>query len=182
MYKTISLNNCNQIMANLYLGGIAAASDTGELVSQGIRAVCCCCRETEFPSSEFHKELEYFRVDVEDIGREPIDAYFDEAAEFIHSWITREQPVLVHCRAGVSRSGSIVIAFLMRYMNYSLHDAFFMVRSHRNIVTPNVQFMEKLCDYEELIRKTDATVDVAKYEAWFNAHEQAAVPDLVPEL
>ena len=33
-----------------------------------------------------------------------------EATEFIHSWISREQPVLVHCRAGVSRSASIAIA------------------------------------------------------------------------
>merc|ERR1712217_746207 len=141
-YRPIVLNNCDQIIPNLYLGGVAAASDTQQLVQQGIRAVICCVRELEFPTSEFNKEVEYFRVDVEDISREPIELFFPEATEFVHSWLSREQPVLVHCRAGVSRSASVVIAYLIEYLGYSLHAAFFLVRSHRAVVTPNIGFME----------------------------------------
>jgi len=181
MYKPIVLNNCDQIIPNLYLGGVAAASDTQSLVQQGIRAVCCCCRELEFPSKEFSKELEYYRVDVEDISREPIELYFPEATEFIHSWISREQPVLVHCRAGVSRSASVVIAYLIAYQNYSLHDAFFLVRSHRSVVTPNVGFMEKLGEYEEEKRGMEPTIEINKYLAWYQTPERAAVPDLKPD-
>lgn len=178
----IVLNNCDQIIPNLYLGGIAAVSDPQLLVQQGIRAICCCVRELEFPTREFCPEVEYYRVDVEDISREPIELFFPEATEFIHSWMSREQPVLVHCRAGVSRSASCVIAYLMTYHQLSLHDAFFLVRSRRNIVTPNIGFMEKLGEYEEEVRNTEATIDINKYISWYTSPEpRAAVPDLKPD-
>eukprot|EP00930_Biecheleria_cincta_P090308 TRINITY_DN79673_c0_g1_i1.p1 TRINITY_DN79673_c0_g1~~TRINITY_DN79673_c0_g1_i1.p1 ORF type:complete len:359 (+),score=84.00 TRINITY_DN79673_c0_g1_i1:51-1127(+) len=181
LYKPISLNNCDQIIPHLYLGGVAAVADPDSMVQQGIRAVCICCREFEFPSGEFCQQIEYHRVDVEDISREPIELFFPEATEFIHSWVSREQAVLVHCRAGVSRSASVVIAYLMTHHNFSLHDAFFLVRSHRSVVTPNLGFMEKLGEYEEKLRGTDPTIDINKYLSWYQTAERAAVPDLKPD-
>jgi dual specificity phosphatase 12 len=183
LYKPVMLNNCDQILPFLYLGGVDAVADTQCVVNQGIRAVVCCLRELEFPTKEFSKDLEYYRVDVEDMSREPIELFFPEATEFIHSWISREQPVLVHCRAGVSRSASVVMSYLVTYQGYSLHDAFFLVRSHRSIVSPNLGFMEKLCEYEEAKKDTDSTVDINKYISWYTTPEssRAAVPDLVPE-
>jgi len=180
-YMPIVLNNCDQIIPNLYLGGIEAVADSHRVSSQGIKAICCCLREMEYPSSEFCKDVEYYRVDVEDMGHEPIELFFPEATEFIHSWISREQPVLVHCRAGVSRSASVVIAYLMTYHSYSLHEAFFVVRSHRSVATPNIGFMEKLCDFEEDHRSCSPTIDVNKYESWYTSAERGAVPDLIPD-
>mmetsp|Transcript_24487 Transcript_24487/g.70300 ORF Transcript_24487/g.70300 Transcript_24487/m.70300 type:complete len:359 (-) Transcript_24487:154-1230(-) len=180
-YKPISLNNCDQIIPNLYLGGVQAVADTQSIVDQGIRAVCCCLREMEYPSSDFNKDLSYYRVDVEDMGAEPIELFFSEATEFIHSWVSREQPVLVHCRAGVSRSASVVIAYLMRHQKYDLHDAFFLVKNHRSIITPNLGFMEKLMEYEETIQGHQPTIEIYKYEGWYTSPERAAVPDLKPD-
>jgi len=178
----VFLNNCDQIIPNLYLGGVAAVADPKLLEKQGISAVCCCLREVEFSEKEFSKAVDYYRVDVEDMSREPIELFLPEATEFIHSWISREQPVLVHCRAGVSRSASVVIAYLMTYHKFSLHDAFFLVRSRRNIVTPNLGFMEKLGDYEEEIHGTEPTIDLNKYIGWYTSPgERAAVPDLRPD-
>jgi len=181
LYKPVVLSNCNQILPFLYLGGVDAVADSERVVDQGIRAVVCCLRDLEFPARDFSKDLEYCRVDVEDMSREPIELFFPEATEFIHSWVSREQPVLVHCRAGVSRSASVVMAYLMKYQGYSFHDAFFLVRSRRSCVSPNVGFMEKLCDYEEAQQDTDTTVDVNKYISWYTTEARAAVPDLVPE-
>lgn len=181
LYKPISLTNCNQIIPNLYLGGVQAVADPESVVEQGIRAVCCCCRELEFPSDDWYKDLEYCRVDVEDMSSEPIELYFNEATEFIHSWVSREQPVLVHCRAGVSRSATVVIAYLIAYQGYNLHDAFFLVRTHRSIITPNLGFMEKLGDFEEAQRGHMPTIEINKYEGWYTSPERAAVPDLKPD-
>jgi len=184
MFSAIALNNCDRIIPNLYLGGMPAAEDTTALLQNGFRAVCCCCREQEFPDSRFCQDLEYYRVDVEDMSVEPIELFWPEATEFIHSWVSREQPVLVHCRAGVSRSASVVIAYLMEYQGYSLHDAFFLTRSHRSVVTPNIGFMEKLGDYEENVSQgttTEPTIEINKYIAWFDTQDRAAVPDLKPE-
>mmetsp|Transcript_35533 Transcript_35533/g.81392 ORF Transcript_35533/g.81392 Transcript_35533/m.81392 type:complete len:417 (+) Transcript_35533:81-1331(+) len=181
LFKTVVLENCDMIIPNLFLGGIVAAMDTQRVVDQGIRAVVCCCRCTEFPERDFHKDLNYYRVDVEDIAREPIELFFPEATAFIHSWFSRDAPVLVHCRAGVSRSASVVLAYLVEYHKYSLHDAFFLARSHRSVITPNVGFMEKLMDYEEAKRGTEPSIDINKYQSWYTSSEQAAVPDLRPD-
>mmetsp|Transcript_94602 Transcript_94602/g.267407 ORF Transcript_94602/g.267407 Transcript_94602/m.267407 type:complete len:196 (-) Transcript_94602:202-789(-) len=181
LFKPVLLNNCDQILPYLYLGGVDAVADTGCVVEQGIRAVVCCLREVEYPDKDFNKDLEYYRVDVEDISREPIELYWPEATQFIHSWVSREQPVLVHCRAGVSRSSSVVMSYLMTYQGYSLHDAFFLVRSRRSCVSPNIGFMEKLCDYEEAQQDTETTVDINKYIAWYTSEGRQGIPDLSPE-
>jgi len=174
----ITLENCNQIITNLFLGGVNAALQTQVLKDQGIRAVVCCLRELEFPTCDFGKDLEYYRVDVEDMGCEPIELFWPEATEFIHSWISHGQPVLVHCRAGVSRSASTVIAYLVKYQNYSLHDAFILARERRPVVTPNIGFMQKLCDFEASDRGTKATIAMPKYSSWYCGSQLSTIPDV----
>lgn len=177
--KEVTLPHADKIIPCLYLGGVLAAADTDTLIDLGFKAVCCCCRELEMPDKNFHPSLEYYRVDVEDISREPIELFFPEATAFIHSWVKRDARVLVHCRAGVSRSSSTVLAYLIEYHGYTLHDAFFLARSHRSVVTPNVGFMEKLCEYEvQCHNLKQPTLDLNKYISWFSASDRASVPDL----
>lgn len=179
----IALANCDKILDNLYLGGVEATSDPQQLTSQGVRAICVCCREFEIPSKKFVPGIEYYRVDVEDQSREPLEEFFEEATDFIYQWTSQNMPVLVHCRAGVSRSASVVLAYMIRYANYTLHDAFIYLRAARPVVTPNLGFMDKLVAYEEEIHGTDPTIDTRKYESWFTsqASSPVAIPDLLPE-
>lgn len=51
--------------------------------------------------------------------------------------------VLVHCAMGVSRSGALVLAFLMMCENLTLTDAIIAVRLNRDIC-PNSGFLEQL--------------------------------------
>jgi hypothetical protein len=171
----------NEIIRNLYLGDRDVAIDPSRLADYGIQAVVCCNRELEFPSSQFSPNLEYYRVDVEDMGREPIELFFPEATEFIHTQLSQERPVLVHCKAGVSRSSSVVLAYLVEYHGYSLHDAFFKVLKLRPTITPNLGFMDKLRDYEEEKLGKGPTIDIHKYDAWFQARGRCLEPDLRPE-
>mmetsp|Transcript_68708 Transcript_68708/g.130938 ORF Transcript_68708/g.130938 Transcript_68708/m.130938 type:complete len:214 (-) Transcript_68708:52-693(-) len=170
--------SCNEVLPNLYLGDITAAQQTQDLIDGGIRAVVCCLREQEFPESEFHQDLEYYRVDVEDVSREPIELFWPEALEFIHDHVLRGEPVLVHCRAGVSRSAATVIAYLMAYGDYSLHDAFFHARKCRPMVTPNLGFMEKLCDFEAEQHETATSISFESYKDWLSGNTLETVPKL----
>jgi protein-tyrosine phosphatase len=54
--------------------------------------------------------------------------------------------VLVHCAAGMSRSPTVVIAYLMKVHRKSLREAFAYVRSKR-FVSPNYGFMKQLSAY-----------------------------------
>ncbi|KAH8116391.1 protein-tyrosine phosphatase-like protein [Phellopilus nigrolimitatus] len=56
--------------------------------------------------------------------------------------------VLVHCLGGISRSPSVVIAYLMRYQGYSLLQALAQVWSQRPKVIPNNEFIKYLEDFE----------------------------------
>ncbi|CAE7665994.1 Dusp14 [Symbiodinium sp. CCMP2456] len=180
--KVITLPNCDQILPYLYLGGMAAATDVEGIQRQGLGAICCCCRTLEFPDAQFIPGVTYYRVDVEDMSREPLDYFLKEATDFIHSYIVREQPVLVHCRAGVSRSASVVLAYLVACQRMTLADAFVLLRSRRCIVTPNLGFFEQLSIWEKEVSGV-SSVDCNKYNLWFGTpeYERSAVPDMRPD-
>jgi len=56
--------------------------------------------------------------------------------------------VLVHCEAGISRSATICIAYLMCYKRWTLEFAYDFVKSRRNLIAPNLNFMQQLHQFE----------------------------------
>lgn len=62
---------------------------------------------------------------------------------------SQEKGVLVHCVAGVSRSVTITVAYLMARLKLNLNDAFSLVRSRKSNVAPNFHFMEQLFTFEK---------------------------------
>ena len=70
----------------------------------------------------------------------------DEVADMIKEGVEKGG-ILVHCMAGVSRSATCVIAYLMREHKHSLRSALELVRSKRPIVCPNYGFHKQLKEY-----------------------------------
>lgn len=64
----------------------------------------------------------------------------------------RSGKTLVHCVAGVSRSASLCIVYLIKYEKMSLRQAYHYVKSARPIIRPNVGFWQQMCDYEKKLR------------------------------
>jgi dual specificity MAP kinase phosphatase len=59
--------------------------------------------------------------------------------------------VLVHCQAGISRSPTIVIAYLMKIKNLTHDSAYHLVKSKRGIIEPNIFFVSQLFDFEKTL-------------------------------
>lgn len=78
-----------------------------------------------------------------------ISQYFDEAHAFINRHITEGHGVLVHCAAGISRSTTLVAAYLMKSYKWSAYDALKLIKEKRPCIRPNDGFLEQLLVFEK---------------------------------
>jgi atypical dual specificity phosphatase len=127
----------------LYLGDIFDANDEVTLNERRIQSIICVAGDVcvKLNPSRFV----IYKYDLQDTHECNISVYFDEIADLIHN---QKAAVLVNCFAGVSRSASFVIAYLMKYYDMDLRSAFLYVRNRRNQICPNKQFMTYLHEYE----------------------------------
>lgn len=92
-------------------------------------------------------------LDIKGICDDGIDSLRPQFVP-ICDWIEKARQeggkVLIHCRVGVSRSATITIAYLMKYAELSLVDAYLIVRSRRLsvLIQPNLIFLANLCSWE----------------------------------
>ena len=87
-------------------------------------------------------------IPVRDNGEIPLSIYFDLTSEFIDNNISSGNNVLVHCSSGVSRSSTIVIAYLMNKQEMTLGDAYTHVYERRNMILPGKGFFRELMDLD----------------------------------
>jgi len=99
----------NKIVDKLYLGNLQAAQDITTLKQTGITHVLQVASGIR---PMYPKEFVYKVIDITDLSSSSIIRHFPAAISFIKEGILKGG-VLVHCHAGVSRSSSCVIAYLM---------------------------------------------------------------------
>lgn len=96
----------------------------------------------------FIEGIQYLKVPVTDSPRARIGDFFDTVADYIHRVELRQGRTLVHCRAGISRSATVCLAFLMKYHSMSLLEAHSWAKACRPIIRPNMGFWAQLIQYE----------------------------------
>ena len=129
---------------NLYIGPEGCAKNIDVLLRHGISNVLSVCHFEPI----VHENVNHLLIQINDSPEENISKYFRVCFDFIES---AKGSVLVHCSAGVSRSGSIVCAYLMRKNNMSLDGALELLRAKRPCVDPNSGFVQQLRDYEKTL-------------------------------
>ena len=88
----------------------------------------------------FPRDFTYKVINVADVSSSSLIRHFPSAISFIKDGMTRGGGVLVHCFAGVSRSATVVIAYLMQEKNMSFSDAFAFASKRRPVIFPNMGF------------------------------------------
>lgn len=94
----------------------------------------------------------HLQVPINDSADANIIQYFPDCNDFIDSAKTAEAPgnVLVHCAQGVSRSVTIVLAYLMYKHKLSVNQAIYAVRRKKADIGPNHGFIIQLKLYESM--------------------------------
>ncbi|KAL3943959.1 MAG: hypothetical protein SGBAC_001953 [Bacillariaceae sp.] len=135
----------------IYLGPQSVASKEALDALQATNVVAivnCTARGPRFHSGVF----QYCQVSVHDNSAADILRYLEGAALFLHAML-RKGSILVHCEYGVSRSSTVVIAYLMRYHGMTRDEAYVLVKKRRPKVNPNQGFWDQLATYEQMIQE-----------------------------
>ncbi|XP_060904633.1 dual specificity protein phosphatase 1 [Labrus mixtus] len=137
-----------EILPFLYLGSAYHASRKDMLEMLGITALINVSANCP---NHFEDSFLYKSIPVEDNHKADISSWFNEAIEFIDSVRNKGGRVFVHCQAGISRSATICLAYLMRTNRVKLDEAFEFVKQRRSIISPNFSFMGQLLQFESQV-------------------------------
>ena len=135
-----------EIIPHLFLGSIGSASNLKELQRSKITHIVCCGENIK---NFFPDKFKYFNIPILDSDKEDIKKYFESSYKYIDEAIHNKGNVLVHCHAGVSRSSSFVIAYIMKSQKKTYDTVLDMVKSKRNKINPNPGFIQQLKEYEK---------------------------------
>uniref|UniRef100_A0A8B9PQW1 Dual specificity protein phosphatase n=1 Tax=Apteryx owenii TaxID=8824 RepID=A0A8B9PQW1_APTOW len=136
------------ILPFLYLGSAYHASRKDMLDALGITALINVSANCP---NHFEGHYQYKSIPVEDNHKADISSWFNEAIDFIDSVKNDGGRVFVHCQAGISRSATICLAYLMRTNRVKLDEAFEFVKQRRSIISPNFSFMGQLLQFESQV-------------------------------
>jgi protein-tyrosine phosphatase len=133
----------DEIIKNkLYLGNMFDANDATTIKNNNISCIVCVAERLKIINT--NPNVTVHKYELSDDYSCNISLYFDEIGDIIN----KGGIVLVNCAAGISRSSTIVIAFIMKYYKLNLKTTFLYVKKKRNQICPNKKFMECLLDYE----------------------------------
>lgn len=138
----------SKIMDHIYLGNESDAKNEEQLSREGITHIINVTKNIPCYHQE-NKMFTYLRIPVNDACNQNLKQHFAETIKFIDDAKSVNGKVLVHCQAGISRSPTIVIAYLMKITKLSMNSAYNEVKDKRVIIGPNIIFLSQLYDYEK---------------------------------
>ncbi|XP_061986542.1 protein-tyrosine-phosphatase MKP1-like [Populus nigra] len=140
---------CSKVAEHVYLGGDAVARDREILKQNGITHVLNC---VGFVCPEYFKaDFVYRTLWLQDSPSEDITSILYDVFDYFEDVREHGGRVFVHCCQGVSRSTSLVIAYLMWREGQSFDDAFQYVKAARGIADPNMGFACQLLQCQKRV-------------------------------
>lgn len=157
-FQSFTKNRKRQILADevfpgIFVGDELDATDVDYLKKTGITHVLNVSQGS-VPGQVNTTAQDYVGTDIKFKGLQIIDytgtnldEHLKEIIQFVDDAIDNEGKVLVHCQLGVSRSPSVVAAYLVACKGFSAEKAILTIRQMRDIL-PNNGFLHYLCSLE----------------------------------
>lgn len=132
----------DKVDRHVYLGNINSVS-SHILKLYNIRAIV----SIQSKRLDIESDMPILRVYIKDGPDEDIGGLLDVVADFVATHTAHGHNVLIHCTAGVSRSPTFVIGYLMKYKNMRFQTALDFVKQRRRCSSPNLSFLTQLSEW-----------------------------------
>lgn len=148
--ELIPLNNLGyitQISNYLFLSDIECSQNLSTLTQNNIKHIINLSNAEKYQKFD---TVKYFDINIDDDTNSNISIYFDKCIEIINNCVNNYENILIHCVCGVSRSVTIVIAYLISN-SLTLNEALIHVKKLRNnqYTQPNIGFFKQLLHFEK---------------------------------
>uniref|UniRef100_A0AAY5L023 protein-serine/threonine phosphatase n=1 Tax=Esox lucius TaxID=8010 RepID=A0AAY5L023_ESOLU len=148
MVTMAQMDKPSKIFDYLFLGSEWNAANFEELQKNNVGYILNVTREID---NFFPESFSYMNIRVYDVEATDLLSHWKDTYNFINTARLRGQSVLVHCKMGVSRSASTVVAYVMKHAHWPLEVALAYVKDRRPIVQPNDGFMKQLQTYSGIL-------------------------------
>ena len=145
----------------LYYGNAEQASDGNVITNLGITHIVNITNmdfkikwnkddNDDDEKEEKKNEIKYLKIPIHDNEDNKIGTHFEKVNKFINdALMDKSNRILVHCMFGSSRSGTILVQFIMNKNKLSLYEAYKYIYKCRPCLFPNDSFMNEL-EQEEM--------------------------------
>lgn len=164
------LPQASEIIPGLYLADMYTATSPAVLSRLGITHVVSVVRE---PWYRYPREVRQLCIPIEDTPFSNIVGHFDTTTAWIQRALTqkgsgldsvppedsakdaKDAKVLVHCMWGMSRSASIIVAYIMATRKMTLQSALNFVKARRSVIRPNRGFLAQLGLFQQRLEQRE---------------------------
>uniref|UniRef100_A0A1I7Z4L4 protein-tyrosine-phosphatase n=1 Tax=Steinernema glaseri TaxID=37863 RepID=A0A1I7Z4L4_9BILA len=141
-----------QIFPFLYLGSQKDALNRELMKEHNITYVINLsvnCPRPDFISDD----SKFIRFPVNDTSTAKLLPHFEQAFHILEQVRAKNEVALIHCLAGISRSPTMAVAYVMRHRKMNQDEAYRFVKERRPTISPNFNFMSQLFEYEKQLQK-----------------------------
>ncbi|CAL9730639.1 tyrosine-protein phosphatase Yvh1p [Monosporozyma unispora] len=164
----MSEHDITRVLGGIYVGGVQPIVDHLPLMATyNITHILSIIKFTVIPEYLVRKSYTLKNIPIDDTEDEDVLQYFNETNTFIDHCLFpneieydpnlvdfKKKPqhgaIYIHCQAGISRSPTFIIAYLMYRYGLTLKMALYAVKRKRLSIEPNENFMEQLTMFEKM--------------------------------
>lgn len=144
-----------EIIPGLHIGSYKEVCDADVARERGIAAFLCVAEGIEEPFPAHARDARCAHLPLEDNASTELADHIATVFDFLDAATLNDEPAVVYCRKGMSRSVSFVVAYVMRELKVPLEAALEHVRKVYPRADPNFAFVTQLKAMEPVLRGID---------------------------